>query len=759
MPALTVAPHGAASAQAFPGDTAAPVVIERITRDRWIHEGRAPAFVPPTRTEEFVHLRSSRPSRSDSGPFLWMRVGNARGSLSLGPRNHVRVGTLDLPPIPFSRWEDAEGRAAARVRRLSGRGALQNLPETRLREIPFPVPGTTLRPGVAWTDTIDFVADPGEGLSERFEGLRHNRVVGDTLIGGRRLPRVRFEETLRYRSVEKVDDPAFDGMFAIERDARGTTAGFAVVDTMRGVRAGGADTTAWEGTAVLRTPEGAAHPAGVRYERVRTWALRDSASWADSMRAARDRRSTGMLVLPTDSLQIRLRAGDRTAVDSLFERWRASDDAAERQEIEALLGRWSSRTPEEREAFVRRMSALREEAGDTVAWIVEALAERGPRLTADRLERLLPYLDDPGRLWRMGILPRWTYTSLADRVLAATPILEPDSSRWACEPEACRRLAALRDDAREPRLRDVALLASFARDPARWTGSLRSRADSGSALARRGLVLADGVGATWPAAPKTAMPETGADWRVWLAWLGGSVRFENSHRVALRYYWARTGRDPVEELRRAWPPEGDSARLVAGTILEAMDALGPPDPDSLAAAFRSGDEARIELARRRLRPTLRREGAEAGPELGEALLGPLVDSLLAGAPPPWPAPEERADAGPPVFPHFSAVPGEDLPRFVLREGLPDDVALRVPPRAEVVDSAAWAARPARAGGVLLRVMPVRAWGDFASLRWNWTVLRRRAPDEAPSGYAGGGGLMLLRTAEGWVVVATDAWIT
>ena len=67
--------------------------------------------------------------------------------------------------------------------------------------------------------------------------------------------------------------------------------------------------------------------------------------------------------------------------------------------------------------------------------------------------------------------------------------------------------------------------------------------------------------------------------------------------------------------------------------------------------------------------------------------------------------------------------------------------------------------PLREGGVLIQLQPVRAWGDFVSVGLNWTALRRRAADEAPSGYAGGGELILLRTADGWVVVTDMSWIT
>jgi hypothetical protein len=152
-----------------------------------------------------------------------------------------------------------------------------------------------------------------------------------------------------------------------------------------------------------------------------------------------------------------------------------------------------------------RLRALRREVGDTAGYIAESLSALGrvPRYTTE----LLPYLDDPGRLWQLGILPRFTYVQLAGQLQRATPILEPDSTRWQCEPATCRAYIALVQMAREPRLRDAALAGAFAREPARWYARLVARSDSGSLIARSALRLAEGVGATWPAAPKTPMPQ------------------------------------------------------------------------------------------------------------------------------------------------------------------------------------------------------------------------------------------------------------
>jgi len=749
------------AAQAPPRvDSTPPFVLERVTRDRWVHEGQHPGFVPFKEVVAAIRVRGMRfgmPGRS-----LTLQAGIVDAMLTLDERNAVVGATVDQPPVGYSRFEDAEERLDMRRRLLAGRGAALSLPWARLWDVPFQVAPGLLVPGRTWTDTLDLMAGPTEGLSERLEGVRHNRVVDDTVVGGRRLLLVRTESEVRYRSTEIVNDASREGSFTIERDVRGTVHGGVAVDTALGIRAAGADSADWAGEALLRTPEGRTFPSGVRYQRTRTWLLHDSTAWADSVGAARGRGDRGMLVLPSTPLQERLVAGDSTAADSLLTRWRETADPDERAAVEATLTIWWGRGRLRADALRRELVRLRREAGDSTAGLVTLSGYAAEPLTAARAARLLPYLEDPGRLWKLGIVPRWTYNELAGVLLHATPILEPDSTKWGCEPAACTLFLSTLETAREPRLRDAALVGAFARDPERWYARLRARADSGSRVVASALNLAEGVGAPWPAAPKDSVPPPGSDWRTWLSWMGGSLRFERTHRDALRMYAARTGRDPVAELRAAWPPEADSARLVIGTILQGMDEVSAATASDLAAEVLSGSGARLALAVSSLSGLLAREGSPAPPDLAAGLVGEVLDSILAGGDSPWPAVAgySRVAGGRILYPaavDFHGVRG--VPVFVRAETLPEGMAHALPVPVQAVDSVTWAARPPREGGALLEFHPVRMLGDFVELRWDWRVLRQRAPDERPSGYAGGGGLTLIRTDEGWRVVATIAWIT
>src|SRR5690606_5762721 len=135
----------------------------------------------------------------------------------------------------------------------------------------------------------------------------------------------------------------------------------------------------------------------------------------------------------------------------------------------------------------------------------------------------------------------------------------------------------------DPRLRDLGLIARFALDPRGGEAAILRREQEGSAMVRPAAQLLRGVGATWALAAQLPLPREDAPWRDWLAWMGGtrtdlpappstlpanSLRFESSHRLAILFFEARTGRPVVQELhRRHDTAPSDSARLVFGTIL------------------------------------------------------------------------------------------------------------------------------------------------------------------------------------------------
>jgi hypothetical protein len=766
LAAIAALPWSAA-AQPVTGEAGSPFVLERVVQDRWLHGGQHPGFVAFENVRSSTHLRHSVTGGVSRNRSLQMRLQNIGARYFMSPTYRLLVATIDQPPVTYTANEDARQREDSRRRRLRGNGALQNLPESRFWEVPFALPATPLARGTSWTDTLSYVADPGEGLWESLSGVWHHEVVGDTVMDGRRLPLVRTTAEVHYRSRELERDYALTNAFGIERDVAGTIIGHAAVDTAVGVRATGADTTRLHGTATLHSSDGRSFTSPVRYERQRTWLLRDSTAWAvvqDSLQEERRRQSTGMLMLPGSTLAERLRGGDQAGVDSLLTEWRDTADPNVRVELEGLLLRWAATDAAARGALQQRLNALRLQAGDSAGVIATELQtlNRRERLTAERLELLLPYLDDIGRLWQIGVLPRFEYTELGTTVLQSSPVLRHDPAQWLCEPAACDALTRLLDSAAEPRLRDVALVGAFAREPERWYDRLVQRAEGGSVIAQRAVLVADGVGSTWPAGPQLPMPEAGADWRRWLAWMGGTVRWERSHMDAMRMYAARTGRDPVAELLDRWPTAEDSARLVFGAILRGVDALDPATADELRRMIVSGSAAEHQVATRQLEGRIRAAGAAPPPELAIELLRPLLDSIAARGDSPWPALHDLvAGAGGRLI-HGWAVEYHgvrDVPIYVLDEGLPAEVMANLPAPFRAISREAWDARPLRAGGALVTVQPPIHWEGFSALNWNWTVRVPRAENEAPAGYVGGGGLILLSTPDGWRVVHTSAWIS
>lgn len=741
-------------------------VVERVVRDRWLHEGQHPGFVAFTEVRDGIRVEEVRAGLRDDDRMVEFHLGNLSARLFLDARNRVQSATVDQPPVRYTLYQDEWARAQARRRGLTGAGPMLRLPWARFWEVLPVLPEEPLQPGASWSDTLSFLADPGEGLQERLEGIWEGEVVGDTVLDGRRLPLVRQRARIRYRSREFVADWATDEPLEVSRDLSGTMVAWAAVDPQVGVRAAGADTTFLEGTAVLRMGPGREFPSGIRYERERSWLLHDSVGWdavRDSLRAETARQRTGMLAMPPGELEERLGAGDRALADSLLGAWREAEDPNLRRELGSRLSRWYQPGDDEL-PMQERLRSLRLEAGDTAGILEADLSGRPPRepWTRERLESLLPYLDDPGRLWRLGVLPAGAYADLTRTLLLATPILEPDPERWGCEPAACEALLAIRESADEPRLRDAALVGAWARDPARWNDSLAVRAEAGFRPAREALRMGRGVGATWPAAPGAPVPETGAEWRTWLEWLGGTVRWGDSHERALRMYAARTGRDPVEELLATWPPQGDSAQLVVGTVLQGMDALETPSAEALRALVLSGGQADLARARRTLARRLVDDGVEASPPVAARLLGPLLDSIAARGDSPWPALHDGVAQPGDRLIHRWAVEYHgvrDVPLFLLTEGLPAEILERVPDPLMPTDRAAWDARPLRAGGALVTFEPVRHWDGFVRLGWSWTVRMDREEDEAPGGYAGGGSLVLIETSEGWKVVSVVGWIT
>ncbi len=429
----------------------------------------------------------------------------------------------------------------------------------------------------------------------------------------------------------------------------------------------------------------------------------------------------------------------------------------------------------------------------------------GRGLDTVEMREAIAFMADPGRAFALGSERDPLYEDLAQGLTTWPPALAGATPRGvSCQPAACRLLAAEWPGAREPRLREVALVARAMTKPRPWGDTLRARTAAAPvpSLLRDAAQVAAGVGATWPAASKLPLPPPGAAWGAWLAWMTGfdpadtaaaaralapsegpgmaglraqqvrarrTPRFGSTHSVAIRYEMLRGGRDVVGELRRGFAaadragPAGDSARLVFGTMLRGLGALSLT-PDEVAAGLRSGEPGRVAFAREAV-PGLLRDAPPADSATAVALTDRLLEVVLEGRE-PWPTFGEDSTGrgsgrgsgrrtGPEL--HRRPAPGTV---FLLADDLPAALRARWRDRAAVVGEAEWRARPIRAGGVLYRVGPVRRRGAFAVLEVSADERLPRAPDSAPAMNASSTTYYLFDAGGGrWTVVGVSAWVT
>lgn len=334
----------------------------------------------------------------------------------------------------------------------------------------------------------------------------------------------------------------------------------------------------------------------------------------------------------------------------------------------------------------------------------------------------------------------------------ASPLLEPDSTRWGCETRACRLLLDRLDSSPDPRVRDAALVGRFAREPFRWFDRLLARWEAGATLVNAAVLLGRGV----LREDGTPVPE-GTDWRAWRAWWSDGRGLSVDPGDALRIYSARTGRDPLAELVSAWPPEGDSARTVVSEVPSGLGAFPERSPAELREALLSGDEARVRLARAELRHRMHREGRPMDPGAVAELLSPLIHSIFARGGSPWPSIEgERWDL------HSWSTTSHglsDVPVFLITGNLPRVLLRDLPTGVSAITPEEWAARDRRVGGHAFRFTRMKRWGPFFYVSWRWTAWDRRAPGESPRGFGGGGWLHLVETADGLRVANAGAVIS
>jgi hypothetical protein len=413
--------------------------------------------------------------------------------------------------------------------------------------------------------------------------------------------------------------------------------------------------------------------------------------------------------------------------------------------------------------------------------IVNALLAR-PREWTVAVVRdvLIPFMAEPGGALAHGQRRDVFYNSAVRHILDRLPAITPDTSAWTLSPAVFDYLAQQGRSAVDPRLRDLGLLSLFARDPQRYSDSVRARAQAGSTVVEEAALMIDGATAY---AMGTPLPAAGADWRAWLLWMTGPtptvarpgaparprpMAFSAANQRAIRMYEVRTGRDVVSELRRNMSAaDSDSARLIYSTILTGL-GVASANVDEVARLFISGSagelaqaragfmdvfrDANAGLGRGAPPPTPGRTGARLAlaDSITRVEVADRIVSAILGRGAPLQTVEQKRGFGAGarfLFPSPDATTG----RVLITDSLPPAVVERRQSQGTLLPSSGVNARDPRENREIVRIGNVNHIGPFVQVVLGWDVSYTDA-----AGVRRGGGsrssLFLLKIDGEWVVV-------
>ena len=761
---------------ARPAQPSGRYVLEQETGDRWLHSAQRPEFTPFARATSTLYLTLAPPDPRTGERTIRATVRAPRSGDSLALTVGVTGGIVrhefwSPPPPPAMLPGDSARFARFRLRV----GERLVLPLARVWDLVPRVHPRRFIAGAQWVDTLA-LATEHEGSRQALTGVRTSVLVRDTLVAGRRLWIVRDSALVRYTERELEHERTLDTLVAIDRTGTGTIRGQYVFDPDLRFLHHRDDTTSFSGNAVLRYPDGRSFTTPVRYERTRRWALYDTTAFAVRQAARRaeiQRTSSGPVQSPGNEIERRLASGDSALRDSLIQVWERERDPTRRESLYRLLTSWGPGAQTIRAA----LDARRASAGDS-AFILRQLARRAypaqPPIDVDAAREMIRVMSDPGISFALGMSRDPVYENLIQTLVTWPPAISRDTIRWRCTPAACQVLGEQWHRAAEPRLRDVGLTALVTLDPARWADTAVARAAAGAKLVLPVLQLANGVGATWPAAANLPLPAPDADWRAWIAWSNApapgyrppptspfarerqpAMRFGESHATAIQFYQARTGRDVTGELRRHLATAtNDSARMVYGTLLVGLGDT--PTAEQLAVQLRSGSAPQMTLARGSVPKLFGMRGPRADSATALAILDRLLASAIDGEE-PWPqlAPGPNPSQ-PPNTP--AASPQRDV-LYVLADSVPRALQEKWGMRARFISVDEWRRMPEREPASLLTLSSVERVGPFVRVRTHLSGRLARQPNEVPRLFYSGTDYFLFSTGDGWRIVEMGMWIT
>lgn len=788
---LAASPVASLPAQGPPPSARVEFAVEQRVRDRWMHGRQRPRFTRFGQERTWL-LGDSLRTAAGGERRLYLtlaRTAGGRDSALIEVDSTGRVTRLSAslaPPPRGMMLLPGDSARFARVRFF--RNARLTLPEARLWDLVPTFRAAAGRPGTRWTDTLERTATR-DGYRQTLRGARVSTLLGDTTVGGRHLWVVRDSARVHYEERWLEEERTLGEYVTATRAADGVIRGRHLYDPELGLFRTRSDTTLLSGEAVLRYPD--SYPdertfrTPARYERYRDWDVYDRAGYTArqaALRATADRDYGGMVAVPRTDVERRLADGDNTARDSVLTEWRRSDDPERYESLFRLLQQWGGRD----RAFHARLDSLRIALGDTVylyRWLGQRAYSPGQPTSVAEVRSMFRFMQDPGLAFAFNESRDVLYENVRQALTSSPPAVTRDTSRWPCVPAACRLLAEQWRSAREPRLRELGLVALVVLEPGQWADTALARAAAGSQFLEPAVMLVRGVGATWPAGSRAPMPPPNADWQTWAEWMNGvdrryaaaraaanasaglpaprpepRVRFGESHAVAIRFFQARTGRDLIAELRRGLEAAAsDSARLVFGTMLQGLGELRL-SADEVAAHFRSGEPGRIALARNALARMVWDSSEVKAADSATAI--PILDRLVAlvvEGGPPWRSVDGRPGPGR-QGPALHATPRRQS-ISVLADSMPTELRDKWKDRVALVTAAEWRDRPPTEAGVLYTLSGVRRVGPFVVVGVTTSERTARRPGEAPRVYAAGTLYYLMEQGGEWVIVAVDQWVT
>jgi hypothetical protein len=773
-------------------------VWEQLSYDRWLQSGQRHMSVPFRPMRTFTRLV---PDAAGSAAQMVFRAEFELGYRPFGPDSvrfvlapdggFVSAAALARPPfVPAGHNSSDSLYLAMRVNYISIPVRWFLMPAARVWDIVPVVRAARPQPGLRWVDTLGLAAVDGDHR-QSLTGVRTSRVLGDTLVDGQLLWRIAdsADATIVERFFE--DEISYGPQVMIERTVRGTIRSHYLYDPALRLARVRVDTAALSGTATLRYPDGRSFTTPTRFDRIRESRLHPLRALAARVAALRlapevttdqgPGRGAGGVA---PDLTRRMAAGDPGLMDSLAGVFARASHPVELQR--ANFPSWGAGAVS---PLALRINADLIRAGDT-ATLVRDLLGRPQQWDIPALRDLLiPIAANPAAAFARGIPRDLFYATAVRRIIVNPPVLVRDTSAWGFSPAILDFLAEQGRTAVETRLRDLGLLALYARNPRRYADSVLTRARAGIPVLEEAALLARGVGRANPRAPKTAVPDSGAAWRQWYTWIGepsgpvpqppvvplilrsvpaqrgggaGRVPLGESHARALAVYEVQRGRQIVDELRRELASATeDSARVLFTAMLEGLGA-NAIDANVLAAQFRSGDEGEIARARAQLRTIFGAgRGAGVGPRVINAMpsapdsltRAQITDRLVAialGAGPVWPTVEQRVRGVP--GPGVRVEPQRGIvTTVIISDSLPPATIERWRSRATLMSAAEWV-RISRTD--MRRAYTITGFvqaGPFVNVMLNWS---ERLPPN-PSGMQGHSGntrFWLMRIDGEWVVV-------